>query len=471
MSSVSVPKIFISYSWSNTDRVLELAQRLTSDGVEIVLDKWELKEGQDKYAFMERSVSDASIEKVLMICDKAYAEKADKREGGVGDETMVISPEIYKKTTEAKFIPIIFEKDGNGKPYQPAYLMSRIFINLTDGEQYEKEYEKLLRNLHNKPEHSKPQIGKMPEWLNDESVDLFGVRNLIKQLQVYDGKNPAKADFVVRKFNDEFVKTLISFAPVHNTEYDQNLLKQIDAVKPLRDLYLDYLEVCMVSGLDVATIIGKFFEDTNNNTYDSSRGHDNFEFYEYIIWEAFICTTVLLLHYEKYAELHKILNRTYFLKDTYNSNIEPQSYVSFRKYFHTIEELCKPKCDSPRLYTLSGDKLISREKTPLINKHSVSNADLILYQMSTMLELVKTSPWFPYSYGYYGDNKQSIWSKLISRDHCSKIILLFGVATIEELKKTIEKCVSNSPMRYSGAFSAARTIQDNIRLDQIGAMP
>ena len=42
------------------------------DGIYVVLDKWELKEGQDKYAFMERCVSDPEISKVLIICDKAY---------------------------------------------------------------------------------------------------------------------------------------------------------------------------------------------------------------------------------------------------------------------------------------------------------------------------------------------------------------------------------------------------------------
>lgn len=49
-----VPKIFISYSWSSDALVLELAQRSVSHGVDVVLDKWDLKEGQDKYAFMER---------------------------------------------------------------------------------------------------------------------------------------------------------------------------------------------------------------------------------------------------------------------------------------------------------------------------------------------------------------------------------------------------------------------------------
>ena len=74
-----MPKVFISYSWSSDRLVLELAQRLISHGVDVVLDKWELKEGQDKYAFMERCVNDPDITKVLIICDRVYAQKANNR--------------------------------------------------------------------------------------------------------------------------------------------------------------------------------------------------------------------------------------------------------------------------------------------------------------------------------------------------------------------------------------------------------
>lgn len=77
------PKVFISYSWSSSDRVLELATRLMANGVDVILDKWDLKEGHDKYAFMEQSVTNSEVDKVLIICDKAYADKANNREGGV----------------------------------------------------------------------------------------------------------------------------------------------------------------------------------------------------------------------------------------------------------------------------------------------------------------------------------------------------------------------------------------------------
>lgn len=74
------PKVFISYSWhpeENKIRVEQLARRLMSDGVDVTLDVWSLKDGQDKYVFMEKMVTDSDINKVLIICNRDYAEKAD----------------------------------------------------------------------------------------------------------------------------------------------------------------------------------------------------------------------------------------------------------------------------------------------------------------------------------------------------------------------------------------------------------
>ena len=55
---MSSPKLFISYSWSSpahVEWVLALATRLCEQGVDVILDKWDLKEGQDTFAFMEKN--------------------------------------------------------------------------------------------------------------------------------------------------------------------------------------------------------------------------------------------------------------------------------------------------------------------------------------------------------------------------------------------------------------------------------
>lgn len=47
--------------------MVELAERLIANGIDVILDVWDLKPGHDKYAFMEQSVNDPSVNKVLII--------------------------------------------------------------------------------------------------------------------------------------------------------------------------------------------------------------------------------------------------------------------------------------------------------------------------------------------------------------------------------------------------------------------
>ena len=44
------PKIFISYAWGSQEhdeKVIALATNLKGDGVDVIFDKWKLKEGND----------------------------------------------------------------------------------------------------------------------------------------------------------------------------------------------------------------------------------------------------------------------------------------------------------------------------------------------------------------------------------------------------------------------------------------
>lgn len=66
----------------------------------------------------------------------------------------------------------------------PTYIKTRIYIDLSDPEKYEVEYEKLLRNIYEKPQFVKPKLGKKPEWLEEE--------RLIFSCKGFDSSDPGK---------------------------------------------------------------------------------------------------------------------------------------------------------------------------------------------------------------------------------------------------------------------------------------
>ena len=157
----SPPKVFISYSWTSEEykaSVLQLAEALVDNSIDVILDRWDLHAGHDKYAFMEQSIEKA--DKVLVLCDKKYTEKANAREGGVGTETAIITPNVYENHEQEKFIPVIMEDFK----CVPTYLKSRLGIDFRDGHR-DQGFEELLHTIYNKPLHVKPPLGKPPAWL------------------------------------------------------------------------------------------------------------------------------------------------------------------------------------------------------------------------------------------------------------------------------------------------------------------
>ena len=175
---IDSPMVFISYAWSSEGHkkwVEELARRLISDGVDVQIDIWDLNLGHDKHVFMERIVADDRIKKVLIICDKTYKEKADNRQGGVGEESIIITTALYSQTlNQEKYIPVVREKDAKGDALKPIYLGTRVHIDFCDDSEFESKYEELLRDIYGVPTSPKPKLGSPPSWTtSSETISLL----------------------------------------------------------------------------------------------------------------------------------------------------------------------------------------------------------------------------------------------------------------------------------------------------------
>jgi len=162
-STTGAPRALLSYSWDGPEHerwVGEFAERLQGDsGVEVTFDRWHLNPGDDKVHFMEQAVAESDF--VIVVCTPNYAERANKREGGVGYESMVITAELAEHMLTNKFIPVL--RKGSWTSSLPIYLKSRMGVNLSDEPYCEDEYERLLRVLHGEP-IKPPPIGSKPDF-------------------------------------------------------------------------------------------------------------------------------------------------------------------------------------------------------------------------------------------------------------------------------------------------------------------
>jgi hypothetical protein len=167
----SNPKLFISYSWdSETHRrwVLKLAADLIRNGVDVLVDEWNLREfNDDLHRFMETGIRDADF--VLLVCTPDYATRTNSRRGGVGVESTIITGEYYNSVKANKFVPITRNAKHGVQQALPSYLKSRLAIDFTDDAVYEIRREELLRRVFNRPRYRRPELGAVPD-LSAEDV-------------------------------------------------------------------------------------------------------------------------------------------------------------------------------------------------------------------------------------------------------------------------------------------------------------
>ena len=156
-----IPKVFISYSHDSQAHkkwVLDLAIRLrNNDGVDAILDQWELKPGADLPHFMETHLADSDY--ILMICTDRYVEKANSGTGGVGYEKMIVTSNMMENIDSNKAIPIIRQDETHNVPI---FLKTKLFLDFSREEDFESNYDELIRTIHNSPLYVKPEIGNNP---------------------------------------------------------------------------------------------------------------------------------------------------------------------------------------------------------------------------------------------------------------------------------------------------------------------
>ena len=153
--------VFISYSHDSDEHknwVLQLATRLRSNGVDILLDSWNTRLGSDLASFMERGLSKS--QRVICICSDNYVKKANEGKGGAGYEKQIITAELLKDQNTEWIIPLIVNNTSKNKV--PIFLGGRKYISFEDALLFENKYEELLRDLLDEPVFPIPPLGKNP---------------------------------------------------------------------------------------------------------------------------------------------------------------------------------------------------------------------------------------------------------------------------------------------------------------------
>lgn len=443
------PKVFISYSWhpkENQILVQQLAERLSSDGVHVIIDIWDLQDGQDKNKFMEQMVANPEVKKVLLICTKEYAEKANTRKGGVGIESTIVSEEIYTNADQTKFIPVVYEYE-NDKPCVPVFAKSRIFVDLSSDEKFEGGYDQLLRDIYDKPRFQRPPIGKMPSYLAAEDPVMLPTSNKVKGIKsAIMAANP-NTHLLIRDYLDLFLSSLVDYKIDYHTLNDSNFIdaveKSINEMLPLKEDFLDFIMTVVGTQYLTKELLSDFFErmlqlyaDNEINLYEgNSIDSVSFDNYRYFNHDLFLSVVTLLLSKEQFDMIHELVSHHFCIIEERRMSVPQEiSFMRFRTYNYTLNRYKNDRSQLRRV-SVVADKM--KANSVKVKFENMVRTDLLLYYLSLIYPSKDMFEryWYPELSAY---NQQFVvLPKLASLRYFDKAKVMFGVGTVEEYKNIV----------------------------------
>lgn len=440
----ALPKVFISYSWSSPAHqtiVKGWADQLVADGIDVVLDLYELKEGYDKYAFMERMVTDDTVTHVLVVCDKAYSEKADARKAGVGTESQIISKEVYDKVDQSKFIPLACEFDAAGNPYLPTFLKSRIWIDFSSPETANENWEQLIRLLFGKPVHEKPQLGKPPAYVTDDSAlpssPAIAKYSALKQA-ILQGK-PA-----VAIYRSDFLDACIDFADSlrvrERPDLDnlgERILADCDQLKNVRNHIVDWvlLEATAGPAEDFDDILIAFLErlrEMKSRPAEVTQWNDSwFEAHSLFVYETFLYIVAALLKAGSFQVLHEVFTSHYLLPETDRHGDQRfDTFDCFYGYSQALQSVLAP--EGRRLYSPAAELIKRHADRSDIPFASIIEAELLILLMAL---LTPNARWYPGTLHYASYTRDfPIFLRATQHKGFQKLAIITGFTDADKLR-------------------------------------
>jgi len=453
------PCVFVSYCWTSPEhiqRIVNFSERLLADGVEVILDQWTLREGHDKYAYMEKMVTDNKVNKVLIFSDKRYQEKADQRKGGVGTESQIISQETYDKVEQDKFIPIVLELDENNKPALPIFLKNRLFIDFSTAENINKNWDRLLRVIYNKPAMIKPTLGKPPSYIFQQQTQYSSNRGSLETFKraIYDDKNNYL--LLARAYLDDFLTTLDNYRLENqNSPSPADILLSI--IKDMifcRDELIEFYDLAFSykNDAELLDIIISFLEKcllfnyrSNDPSNPSNTNQENYKFFNH---EQFIYLVAILIKYKRFLFVNDLLSHKFYIPIHPAGPSNP--LLTYSIFYSTSDILDRENNNkNPRRLSPTADLFKERATILKINFNQFMQSDFILF-LRCLFHNSSYRRWFPVSLVYAGWSQSfELFSRATDDKDFESIKYLLNVSSREDFKNKFDSAMREGRSDFS----------------------
>ena len=286
---------------------------------------------------------------------------------------------------------------------------------------------------------------------------------------------------MIEEYFNTFINSLESFRLTggSNTEFDEDVIKNIDKMTPLRDDFVDLTKIVFSysasADLDLdgfknffEKLVPFLFKPANVNT-STNIDFDNYKFFAYELMLYFI---TILLKYRKYNEAAYFINSQYFFKDQ-NNNLTHCNIDIFNSHITSLTEIRNRRLQLNRI-DLVADLIKQRATRQDIFFTELLDTDLILHYITSLQ--IQNFAWFPKCsvFNEIWGRKIEFFLRLISKEYFEKVKKIFDVRDIESLKKLIVKYLQerdgNKGKHFNFSEHHILPIEDVIALESIGTL-
>lgn len=468
------PKVFISYSWTSAafqNQVRLWAERLTADGVDILFDQFDLREGQDKYAYMEKMVTDPSVTHVVMFIDKRYSEKANERKAGVGTESQIISKEIYEKVNQSKFIPIVCEVSEIGVPFLPVFVGSRIWIDFSSEESTNKNWERLIRHLFGKPLFEKPQIGNPPAYISEASSvpsnPASGKFSVFRNAFLSNQKG-------IKNYRRDFLEACIAYVDglrartkpdvKSDKEAAEHVVEVFRKLTPARNLLIDWVlleaesENTEVFETALIEFLEALLELRERPSEVNSWSEWWFAAHQIFVYELALYIVAALLRVGAYKVLNSVLMGSYLSPEQIGNG--SNRFTSFSGFYAYSDILNLTLAPEGRKYHAPAAELLSRSAErrdiPFV---AIKEADALAY----LAAVIRGNRWYPQTHYYWGyGTKAPFFVRATQHKNFVKLAAVLGIESGDKLRERVTQQIARD--QEQGGWSAQVNFTDFVNL-------
>lgn len=417
---------------------------MVNDGVDVILDVWDLKEGDDKFAFMEKMVTDESVTHVIVFSDSEYAKKADARKAGVGTESQIISREVYSKVQQSKFIPVVCEFDESDEPFLPTFLKSRIWIDFSSPEAANDNWEQLIRALYGKPAHEKPIPGKPPIYITTDittpSSPAIAKFAAFKQaiIQEKRGLNLYRQDLLDACY--AYADALRIRERPNVANLGERVLEDCGKLKMVRDHVVDWVLLESEAnpseefGEALITMLERLLELKSRPPELNGWNDIWFEAHRVFVYEIFLYIVAALIKTNAFSILHLILTSHYLRPETdAYGNSRFDTFYAFYGYSEALQILA-PK--GQRLYAPAAELIKRQADRNDLPFKDIMQAELLVLMMAFISGDIR---WYPQTLHYSSHTSAfPFFVRAAQHRNFQKLAKITGIESAEGLRNAVK---------------------------------